>query len=211
VTAAPDGDTLSLLTPEDRTHELVSRWLRTWVVRPHPELGRPGAVCPFVAQALAVDTVAIAAYRFGGPTDLEGVARALSRGTDSFRGLVRDSDKADLVSLILAFPDLGPDRWHLIDEGHAASKTRFVEDGLMLGQFHPACEAPAAHNPGFAVNRAPLPLLVIRNMAAHDIMFLEQDPLWVQSYNAWLGRRGITLHHPSYRQRLEQALQGSAS
>ncbi len=52
----------------------------------------------------------------------------------------------------------------------------------MIGQFHPECAAPAARNGGFPVNRAPIPLLVFRRMAVHDILFLAEDPQWFHSY-----------------------------
>jgi len=205
-TMSGGAGSLRLLAADDQTHELISQWLRSCITRPHPELGRPGAVCPFVAPALATDKVTIAAYRFGAEPSLERMTRALEQAIECFRELVREQDEPDLVSLIVAFPDLGPAHWRLIDDGHSANKTRFVADGLMLGQFHPACEAPAAHNPAFPVNRAPIPLMVIRHMAVHDILFLEEDPVWVEHYTAWLARRRITLNHPLYRRRFEQAL-----
>jgi heptaprenyl diphosphate synthase len=210
-TSSGGAGSLRLLTAGDQTHELISHWLRSWVARPHPELGRPGAVCPFVAQALATDKVSIAGYRFGAAPDLERMTRALEQAMEYFPELLREEDKPDLVSLVVAFPDLGPEHWHLIDDGHGANKTRFVEDGLMLGQFHPACETPAIHNRAFPVNRAPVPLMVVRRMAVHDILFLEEKPVWVEHYTAWLARRRITLDNPLYRRRFEQAVQRSAS
>jgi hypothetical protein len=208
-TTSGDADSLRLLPADHQTHELISQWLRSYVARPHPELGRPGAVCPFVVQALATHKVSIAVYRFGAEPNLERMSRALKQGIECFRELVRE-DEPDLASLVIAFHDLGPEHWHLIDDGHSANKTRFVEDGLMLGQFHPACETPAAHNPAFPVNRAPVPLMVIRHMAVHDILFLAENPVWVKHYTAWLARHRITLNHPLYRQRFEQALGKSA-
>jgi heptaprenyl diphosphate synthase len=207
-TPATSGDacSLRLLTVGDQTHEMISDWLRSYVARPHPELGRSGAVCPFVAQALAGHKVSIAACEFCAEPDLKGMIRALEQGIEYFRALVREEDEPELVSLVIVFRDLDREQWHLIDDGHCEIKTRFVEDGLMLGQFHPACEAPAAHNPAFPVNRAPIPLMVIRHMAAHDILFLEDSPAWVEHYAAWLTRRGITLNRSLYRQRLDRAL-----
>ncbi|MDQ2816059.1 MAG: hypothetical protein M3Z75_30515 [Actinomycetota bacterium] len=208
MSTAPSGGgagALRLLAAGDQTYDLITGWLRSYVVQPHPQLGRPGGVCPFVGQALAAHKVSIAAYRFGGEPDLDRMASALEQGVECFTELGRQNAEPELLSLIITFPDLGPEHWHLIDAGHSASKTRFVEDSLMLGQFHPACEAPAAHNPAFPVNRAPIPLMVIRHMAVHDILFLEQDPAWVEHYITWMARRGVTLSHPAYRRRLERA------
>lgn len=110
---------------------------------------------------------------------------------ERYRELVRDGGSPDLVSLIVTFPELGRAHWRLIDEGHRICKTAVVRNGLMLGQFHPLCDAPAAHNQTFAVNRAPIPLMVIRQMAPHDVLFLEEDPLWLECYRTTLARRGI--------------------
>lgn len=203
--------TLRLVAAGDPLHEQVGEWLRSYVARPHPELGRPGAVCPFVGQALATDKISVAAYWFGAEPDADAMAGALAEATECFRELVRAETEPDLVSLVVAFPELGPEQWHLIDEGHRAAKPGLVAAGLMLGQFHPECAAPAAHNPAFPVNRAPVAAMVIRLMAAHDILFLEESPVWVEHYTDWLARRRITLKHPVYRRRFERALGRSRS
>lgn len=205
-----DGS-LRRLAADDPVHALIDEWLRSYIARPHPELGRPGAVCPFVGQALATGKVTTAEYRFGAEPDPEGMARALREATECFRELARQEAEPNLVSLVVVFPELGPEHWHLIDEGHRATKSGFVQEGLMLGQFHPACLAPAAHNPAFPVNRGPVPALVIRSMAAHDILFLDERREWVEQYTSWLASHRITLKHPVYRRRFERALGRSGS
>lgn len=182
---------LTPLSPGDPSFELVSRWLSTYIVRPHPELGRRGSVCPFVAQALATDSVSLVAFRLGPDPDVERMNDAIAQGIERFRGLARDEGNASLASLIVVFDDLESEHWHLVDDAHRASKPAAVRLGLMLGQFHPRCDAPAAHNERFLVNRAPVPLIVVRQMAPHDVLFLEQDPEWLEHYRATLARRGI--------------------
>jgi tryptophan 2,3-dioxygenase len=192
---------LTPLSARDQTYELVSKWLASYITRPHPELGRRGPVCPFVAQALAVDSVFLAAYRFDSERDLEHVMLAIDEGIERFWGLTQEQDSPDLLALIVVFPDLEREYWQLIDEAHRASKSGVVQKGLMLGQFHPSCDAPAAHNTSFPVNRAPIPLLVIRHMSAHDILFLEHDPVWRDHYKATLARRGVPVEDRARRAR----------
>ena len=206
LTADRAVSSLQVLAEGDETYETVSAWLASYVSQPHPDLGRSGPVCPFAAPALAAGTVFFTAYRFDGEPSLERMTRALEEALRCFQLLAWQEEKVDLASLIVTFPDLAQDDWHLIDDGHRASKTRFVEAGCMLGQFHPACEEPAAHNAAFPVNRAPVPLMVIRHIASHDILFLDEDPNWVEHFGAWLGRRGISLKNPQYRRRFEQVL-----
>ena len=51
----PDGDLAAL--------RAVADWIKAFVVNPHPDLGRPGPVCPFVPEALARGTLWLAAER----------------------------------------------------------------------------------------------------------------------------------------------------
>jgi hypothetical protein len=202
---------LTFLSSGDRTYELIGRWLSIYITQPHAELGRRGPVCPFVARALATSRVSVAAYCFVGEPTFAGMNLAIEQGAQCFQALARERDDSDLVSLIVAFPELEGEHWHLIDEGHRASKTKCVQNGLMLGQFHPLCDAPAAHNQRFPVNRAPIPLMVIRHMAPHDILFLGQDPVWLDHYEAMLARRGIAVDNLEYRKQYEQAVKADAT
>jgi tryptophan 2,3-dioxygenase len=201
---------LTAVETHDPIHDLITRWLSSYVTRPHPDLGRRGPICPYVAQALTNNNVAFAAYHFGAESSLEKMNIAIGEGVERFRDLQTEIGDSELLSLILAFPDLAREHWHLIDDAHRASKTKVVQEGLMLGQFHPLCDSPAAHNRTFPVNRAPVPLMVIRQMAPHDILFLESDPRWVEHYKVTLARRGIEVDHLAYRRSSAGAQTGGA-
>ena len=78
------------------------------------------------------------------------MTRAIEEGIARFGQLaVEKKCRPELLSLIIAFTDLAQEDWYLVDDGHRVCKTRAVENGLMLGQFHPLCAAPAAHNAEF--------------------------------------------------------------
>jgi hypothetical protein len=66
----------------------------------------------------------------------------------------------------------------LIDVSKERLKPLFVNDGLMLGEFHELNESPGLHNPDFRPLRSPIPLLAIRRMVYSDIVFLNRpsDP-----------------------------------
>jgi len=70
----------------------------------------------------------------------------------------------------------------LLDEVHVAVKSMIVERGLMIGQFHPRCTERAVRNSGFAVGRSPVPMLAVRHMAVHDIVFLDRKREWFAAY-----------------------------
>ena len=185
-------------TPPDFDHaRTIATWLRTYTARPHPHLGRSGPVCPFITPALRADGLRLYAYRLpehlaqdqeAAAADLAGM---LDQARTAFHREPWPTTNRAHRSLLILLPDLQPGQWPLVDRVHAAAKDRFVADGLMLGQFHPTCPAPAAHNPAFAVNRAPIPLLAIRHMQPHDILFLHHRPEWLEVY----ATRFAHLHH----------------
>jgi hypothetical protein len=86
-------------------------------------------------------------------------------------------------ALIYVLPDLPEHSWTLLDQGHEAAKPGLAEDGLMLGQFHPHCDEPAARNSAFLVARSPIPMLAMRNMSLHDILFLDRDARTFRAYD----------------------------
>ena len=142
---------------------------------------------------MAADCLELTACQFGEEQNLGRMKLAIDRAMGRFQELTRGVKASELAALIVTFPDLREENHHLVDEGHLACKTEAVRDGLMLGQFHPSCDAPAAHNPAFAVNRSPVPLIVIRLMSPHDIMFLASEPVWMGHYESTMARRGIAL------------------
>ncbi|MFI6582229.1 DUF6875 domain-containing protein [Embleya sp. NPDC050493] len=171
----------------ERDRELHA-WLGDYIARPHAELGRDGPVCPFVEPSLRADSLIAVGHRWEGPPHLPRMVRMIEDATRMFRSIDWKVRNPQLHALVVLVTDLPEDGWWLIDEGHRATKDRAVAEGLMLGQFHPDCRAPAARNPLFPVNRAPWPMIAIRNMAFHDILFLHDHPGWFANYRARYSR-----------------------
>ncbi|MGK5534360.1 DUF6875 domain-containing protein, partial [Streptomyces sp. URMC 129] len=170
-----------------RQDQVLSAWLTDYVGAPHPRLGRDGAVCPFVRPALRAGSLRTARCRWrpgDGPAGMEALIHA---AMDAFDGAPTVSRNAALDSLIVVFDGLERPDWWLIDEAHRTTKDAAVARGLMLGQMHPECTAPASRNPLFPVNRSPYPLIAIRPMAFHDILFLHQNPAWFEKYRTDYG------------------------
>src|SRR5579875_2809468 len=140
-------------------------WIRSYLARPHPELGRSGSVCPFAAPALAKDTLRIAIVRFTSPErKREQVREAVEYYRAAFLSGKDSEENKMLQSLLILFPDVSlEDAPDLIDGVKEELKATFVEQGLMLGEFHALNESPGLHNPSFLPLRSPVPMLVIRN------------------------------------------------
>jgi hypothetical protein len=164
----------------------VVDWARGYLCAPHPELGRPGLVCPFVPRSLDSGLFFMAVRR-GGTQDAEEIQATVLEHRDWFLELEpREGRDAQYKALLILFPDLAPaDLPRLIDAPQERLKPAFVAEGLMVGQFHALPPANAGlWNPDFRPLRSPIPMLVIRHMVPSDLPFLtEQRPL-VESYLA---------------------------
>ncbi|MBW1602232.1 hypothetical protein JJV70_08930 [Streptomyces sp. JJ66] len=170
-----------------RQHELLDAWLADYIGAPHPRLGRSGAVCPFVAPARRANFLTLVRCDWTAGSDTARLVELLQAAMDHFDALLTVSANPALESLIVVFDGMRREEWILVDEAHRAAKDTAVSRGLMLGQMHPECAAPAAHNPLFPVNRSPLPLTAVRRMAFHDILFLHQRPAWFEQYRERYG------------------------
>ncbi|MGV9409668.1 DUF6875 domain-containing protein [Nocardia sp. NPDC003693] len=172
----------SLSDPDPAVAQAVSRWLRDHLGRPHPLLGRPGPVCPFVVPAIKANALSIRQHRWHGPPTSYRLTGLLDAVVDHFHAGALDGRPGDLRTLVVPVTGFPEAAWSRIDDGRRRAKTRAAVRGYMLGQFHPACTEPGIRNPVFPVNRAPLPVFAVRRMAVHDILFLHDDPIWFEQY-----------------------------
>ncbi len=152
----------------------ISDWIRNFLAKPHPDLGRSGKVCPFVPHSLKSDTIQLAVIRpkTNIQEDVEGIVkgyRDVFLQTEPTFG-----DTAIYKVFLLLFPDVNVEHTSaLIDDVQKKLKPFFVEAGLMLGEFHMRNQSPGLHNPNFRPLRSPIPMLAIRFMVEQDLPFLK--------------------------------------
>ncbi|MEH2311793.1 MAG: DUF6875 domain-containing protein [Nostoc sp.] len=157
----------------------ILEWVKSFLARPHPNLGRSGVVCPFVPHALKSNSIRLAVIR---TKDLypEQIEEIVSCYRDIFIEMeVKEEELAINKAFLLIFPDIHiEDTSKLIDGVQQKLKPLFVESGLMIGEFHKRNESPGLHNPNFRPLRSPIPLLAIRFMVEADLPFLQNpaDP-----------------------------------
>jgi hypothetical protein len=153
----------------------MTDWVKTFLAKPHPELGRPGPVCPFVPRALQLNAIRMAVIRASHLEqyqieDLVRQYRDIFLQTPPVEG-----ELAFYKAIMLIFPDIPADAaFKLIDGVQQKLKPFFVESGLMIGEFHQHNESPGLHNPDFRPLRSPIPMLAIRYMAESDLPFLNR-------------------------------------
>ncbi|MBW4692920.1 MAG: hypothetical protein KME27_14290 [Lyngbya sp. HA4199-MV5] len=184
---------LNQLQPDLTCLTEMNEWVKNFLGRPHPDLGRSGPVCPFVPRALQLDTIRLAVIHTQamGQAQVEEIVRCYR---DQFLELEpKSGELAFYKAIMLVFPDVSPEQApELIDAVQQKLKPFFVEQGLMLGEFHQHNETPGLHNPDFRPLRSPIPMLAIRFMAESDLPFLErisdQPQLRVRYLQAYLNR-----------------------
>lgn len=164
-------------------------WLRDFICEPHPSLGRNGPVCPFVEPAQRTGSLVVRVHLLGITPSTDLVTGIMRGALDEFERIGWQAVNPKLRSLLIIIPDFHDDRLELLDEAQAAVKTEAVRRGLMIGQFHARCPEGAARHSDFLVGRSPVPMVAIRSMAVHDILFLHQWKEWFIEYAHRFGHR----------------------
>lgn len=189
------------------------KWLREFIGAPHPDLGRTGSICPFVPGALSLDTIWFAEVTESEPTEdsIGGVIRKYRNMflTTEPSNAPESIDKAFLV----AFPTLaarGAEGIALIDRVQYLHKPYFVDQGMMLGEFHSLNDSPGLRNPEFRPLRSPVPMLAIRLMVESDLPFMIRDKYSYAERTAFLRsylyRLGSSLKPSKFNEVLEKLI-----
>ncbi|MFI6527682.1 DUF6875 domain-containing protein [Streptomyces uncialis] len=161
------------------------RWFESYLCRPHEGVGRPGAVCPFMVPALRADGVRVRV--FPGGAGLDGQLSVVDIMVEVLRGGGWPTSNRALHAVVAVLPDLAEADEALLDQVQEEVRSSLAGEGMMLGQFHARCDQGAARNPGFPVSRSPLPMLALRWMALHDVLFLHDDPDRFAAYEERFG------------------------
>lgn len=145
--------------------ELVLPYLREFLCSDHPF--RPGKVCPFVPAAVRGDRMY---FSLCAETSSRQVhVRKIMRAADSYIHLKKQ--RPGFGALIILFPgtfDIGE-----LLEIHYLAREYCITRSLMLGALYPINQAASIHNPAYHPLRTPVPILVIRELVASDLVFLD--------------------------------------
>jgi hypothetical protein len=169
----------------------IVSWATDYLSRPHPELGRTGAVCPFTPPALRRNLFFLTVLR-GAGLELDDVEEVVRLYRDWFLELApTDPRQGQYKTINMIFPDLPSSAWKsLIEATQDRLKAEYVPLGIMIGEFHPGPpEKAALWNPDFRPLRCPLPMLVIRHMVPTDFVFLRDRPDFMSAYLRLQGAR----------------------
>jgi Domain of unknown function (DUF6875) len=183
------GKTSELAESDLDALHAVADWIKTFVVRPHKDLGRAGPVCPFVPEALERKTLWLAPEQIA---DLE--VPAVVELINGYQRLFLDAqptdgDDTNYKVIVVVFTDLSADRAQGVFDDvlqHLAVPS-YVEDGIVFGPFYEGHEGTAIYNSSFRPFRSPVPFLFVRHGVISDWkFFLDND----DQLNRWAHRYG---------------------
>ena len=124
---------------------LAWHWIRDFLGRPHPELGRHGSVCPFVPGALKIDSIYLAEMEETNPT-FEHISAIITEYRNVFPETEPKSGPDAINKVFLVVFPASDKEWRRrrrCRKVQASLKRYFVDMGLMLGEFHSGNETRA--------------------------------------------------------------------
>jgi hypothetical protein len=176
----------------------ILKWARESLAVENGDLQRPRGnqvVCPFVGPSIENDSFYLAFHPEVNQHSAPLIEQIMGNYIPEF-GRLWPFEPSDRLkkALLVVFPHIPAKQTRVLDHAHLHIKSRFVAAGLMVGQFHQNCDVPSVYNRACMVSRSPIPLMAIRHMAIHDILFLGENEEWFQEYNMRFGHR---FHDPA--------------
>lgn len=151
-------------------------WLNDYIGKPHPELGRNGDICPFVRTALRKQRMSFVVADHITEPDVSRIKSMVLFEAWRLLQHLDESDRfSELVTTNLLFPELKGDAAAVVHDVHTQTKSSLMRRGVMTAAFYPGYLKPGIYNDNFKLYQSPFPVLVVRPMALHDIMFLSND------------------------------------
>src|SRR5262249_8495513 len=97
-TPARDADAL-------RSCRSIAEWVTSYLMRSHPELGRPGELCPFTSRAYQLDTIRIG-VSFASSRDAALVTQIMRESLRQFAAIACEESATQFRTVIVGFPHL---------------------------------------------------------------------------------------------------------
>jgi Domain of unknown function (DUF6875) len=146
--------------------------------------GPAEAVCPFVKPSLASSCFYVDIRREVNGLSPEPIADAMLKYRETLRSIPPfHPSEQGLKTIIAVFPEISADATPVLDLVHSQIKSAFVRDGLMVTQCYPGCDMRSVRNRELRVYDSPYPLMAMRMMAIHDILFVGECEEWFSAYS----------------------------
>ena len=183
------GKTSELAESDLEALNAVADWIKTFVVKPHEDLGRAGTVCPFVPESLERRTLWLAPEQIA-DRDVAEVVELMS----DYKRLLLDTpptegDDVIYNVIVVVFTDLPADRAQSVfdDVLEQLAVPSYAEDGILFGPYYEGNKATAVYNSSFRPFQSPVPFLFVRHGVTSDWKFFLDDEEWL---TLWAHRHG---------------------
>lgn len=172
----------------------VADWIKTFVARPNKDLGRAGPVCPFVHGAWERKTLWLAPEQIANHSVPDVVQLVNDYKGLFLRAQPTEGDDANDKAIVVVFTDLSADRAKdYVDDvqiQHLKGPS-YVEDGVVLGEFHERNEGSAIYNLSFQPFKAPVPFLLMRPAVISDWKFFLDNEDWLSIWARRFGESAV--------------------
>jgi hypothetical protein len=183
------GRTSELAVSDLKALRAVADWIKTFVVKPHEDLGRAGTVCPFVPVSLERKALWLAPEQVA-DGDVPEVVELMS----GYRRLLLDTrptegDDVIYNVIVVVFTDLSADRAQGVfaEVLQHLGLPSYMEDGILFGPYYEGNKGTAVYNSSFRPFQSPVPFLFVRHGVISDWKFFLDDEEWL---NLWAHRYG---------------------
>lgn len=165
---------------------IILAWLRSFLAKSNPQLGRAGPVCPKILGALGHDVPFMKVVRFLQPPSADQLEAVVGQFQDDFDALEpSDGASRQYMSTALIFPDLSDAEIDLVKYVRRKMKTGFLRTMKMVALCDPSDMSPGMHNPGFYPYQSPIPVLAARRLeptaATAEFLSRSSDPSEVRA------------------------------
>ena len=167
----------------------VADWIKTFVTRPHKDLGRAGTVCPFVPGSLERKVLWLAPEQIAGQGEHDVVELVSGYKRLFLETQPAGGDDAGYKVVVVVFTDLPADRAQGVFDDvlqHLAVPS-YADDGIVFGAFYEGNEGTALYNSRFRPFQSPVPFLFVRQGVISDWKFFLDNDEWL---NLWACRYG---------------------
>lgn len=181
-------DTIGLPESDLEALRSVTDWIRTFVIQPHGDLGRPGPVCPYTPVALEHEALWLAPERIAGRTASEVIQLIQGYQRQLLAAQPHDGIGGDHKSILIVFTDLQAGDAKPFFEGalQQIGLSSYADLGLVMGPFYEGNDGTAIYNVNFRPFTSPVPFLLMRRAVVSDWKFFLNNEdlfdLWARRY-----------------------------
>jgi hypothetical protein len=163
---------------------IVADWIRSYLMRPHADLGRSGDVCPFAAQATRLDLVRIGSSD-APANEAPRILATMEAALRVFDAIACKKSMRNFRTVVIAFPNCADgDGVRALKRTQNRLRHHSILRAKMIGCFEPNSPDAGLINADFRPLRSPIPLLAIRALVENDAPFVRRNPLLTPIYLA---------------------------